>query len=275
MTTKRISPPPPKFIDLCDQIDRAAGLLLQDVGEAFPDLGRYESDVEARVLFVGLLRHVEAVLECARADLVLLPAATTITRAVLEQSTKIRWLLLPTDVFDREARFLAHLSDEERMWERCAKDAGVNLFLERAAAIAEFREGVEKILPPTTTPLRRVPSLKDMLTELGDTKRYVAYTLLSQTVHASHFGGATYRRGLGTAKKFGEWISPADWAFLLEVCWWSLFTAARDIEHTCAKRNLRSVTQPLVDEIAGRLAELRDSKGAADDAFRSVPFSDE
>jgi hypothetical protein len=260
MTTKRLFPPTPDLTAACDKIDEAAGLLLRDVWEPFPRLGRYESDVEARVLFTGLLRHVEALLECARADLAFLPAASTIARAALEQGVKIRWLLHPPEIFDREARFLAHLSDEERMLERCARYSGVDAFRERAAKVQEFRKGVEDALPPEIARLPRIPNLDAMMAEIGEAKRYFQYTLLSQYAHGSHFGGGIYRRNLGTEKELGERVSATEWALLLQVSWWSLFSAAQTIEHVCAKRNLRSIGPKITGDIDGRLSRLRGNR---------------
>jgi hypothetical protein len=96
-----------------------------------------------------------------------------------------------------------------------------------------------------------------MLAEIGDSPRYVAYILLSQFSHGSHFAGSIYRRGLGTEKKFATRISASDWVPALEICWWSLFHATAKIEHVCAGRELRSVPQSLLEAIDSRFGMLR------------------
>jgi hypothetical protein len=96
-----------------------------------------------------------------------------------------------------------------------------------------------------------------MLEELGEIRRYAAYTLLSQYTHGSHFMGNLYRRGLGTGKAFGEQVSVKDWAVLLEIAWWSIFHAAQKIEHTCARRDIRCLGNQRIDDINRRLVNLK------------------
>jgi hypothetical protein len=245
------------MIAVCDEIDELVGLVLKDVREPFPEFGRFGIGRGGAGSFSGLLRHVEALLECARADLVLLPAASTITRAALEQSVKIQWLLHPPDVFDREARFLAHLSDEERMWERCARYLGEDALRGRSARIQGFRKAVEAALPVHISRLPRIPTLEAMMTEIGEARRYATYTILSQYSHGSHYGGSIYRQGLGTKKEFDERVSPSEWALLLQVSWWSFFYSGQTIEHVCARRDLRSIESAQIEGLGIRLSRLQ------------------
>lgn len=257
MSSAIVAPPPRELLDLLDALEGATGDLVCDLREPCPDFGLYESDVEAKVLFVVMLRHVESLLHCARTDLVLLPAAFTLARSALEQGAKILWLLHPRGIFEREARFLAHLSDEERMWERCNRYTASEVFLERSSAIREFREAVEKQLPNGTPRLARVPGVEAMLVEVGERKKYTAYILLSQYSHGSHAAGSVLRRGLGVSKEFGERASAADWVVPLEIAWWSLFSAAQAIERTCAGRGIRTLKQASIDDLDIRLATLK------------------
>ena len=250
---------PPELLHVCEVIDEAIGLLSRDVAEPFQGLGRYESDVEARVLFIGLMRHVEGLLECADADLKLLPAGGTLARAAFEQGLRIRWLLHPTNVFDREARFLAHLAEEEGMLRRSGKYSETDAFDPRSDQIAEFKISVERALPPGISRLKKLPKFDKMLEELGEIRRYATYTLLSQYTHGSHFMGNLYRRGLGTGKTFGEQVSVKQWAVLLEIAWWSIFHAAQKIEQTCARRDIRSLDDQRIEDINDRLSNLKES----------------
>jgi hypothetical protein len=143
------------------------------------------------------------------------------------------------------------------MWERCARTLREEVFRERAARIHEFRKAVQAALPRRSSPLARIPTLEAMLAEIGEAKRYATYTTLSQYSHGSHYGGSIYRRGLGTDKEFGEWVSPSDWALLLQISWWSLFNAGQTIEHVCAGRDLRSIEVPQIEGINIRLSRLR------------------
>lgn len=257
MSTSRVVAPPEELVEACDMVDEAAGLVMQDVFESFESLGTYESDIEARILLASLLRHLEALLECARIDLALLPAANTITRSALELGVKIRWLLHPSDAYAREARFLAHLSDEERMGERCDRIVGQRVFGEHSATLRTFREAIEALLPAGIRPLSRIPNLETMMREIGETRNYATYTILSQYTHGSHYAGSVYRRNLGSMMTFGERTSLSDWAFLVEISWWSLFAAGQTIERVCPGRELRSVGSARVTEIDAQLSRLK------------------
>ncbi len=247
----------PELLSLCQEVKEAVGALLRDVSEPFDGYGRYESDVEARVLFLSLARHIEGLLECARINFALLPAGGTLTRAAFEQGIKIQWLLHPANVFDREARFLAHLSEDERTWKRCGRYSKVEKFEAASVLISQFRMEVEQALPPGTLLLKGIPKLSEMLKELGEEQRYTAYILLSQQVHGSHLGGSVYRRGLGKDKDFGEQISVQDWVSLVEIVWWSIFYAAQKIENTCARRDIRSLDNRSIARINDQINKLR------------------
>lgn len=249
---------PASLLSICSELERAICLVVQDISRPFPDLGRYESDVEVRVLFVGMLRHAEAIVQNVRTNLVLLSAGQTLARAVFEYSCKIRWLLHPTDVLAREARFLAHLKADEHMLQRCADVSGNAYFSEQAKKIRAFREAVERKLPVTIAQCHRVPNINKILTEVGDPKYYTAYIVLSQPVHGSHFAGSTIRRGLGTLKEFGEQTPPSAWAQVLQITWWSFYRASETIEHVCARRQIDSLSQSNLDRINTELQRLCD-----------------
>src|SRR5947208_171125 len=113
MTNEETAMPPTR------PVSQAASLLQEGVGRflrnrsTLPTLGEYESDVEALNLFYLVIRHIESVCTLAKRDLVTLPSAQVVSRAALETTIKILWLLKPDDVFEREARWLAHLISEE------------------------------------------------------------------------------------------------------------------------------------------------------------------
>jgi hypothetical protein len=101
-----------------------------------------------------------------------------------------------------------------------------------------------------------MPTFEAMVTEVDRRNRYSIYTVLSQFVHGSHYGGSVYRQGLGGSKRFEERVRISEWAMLLRVLWWSLFNSASDIERVCAKRELRSVPSSTIDGIASALEGL-------------------
>jgi hypothetical protein len=241
---------------VCELIDMTLGHLVGEVCEPYEDMDYYESNVEARVIFFSMARHLDAVLTCARTEAALIPSAYTLSRAVLEMEVKLRWMLLPSDPFDREARFLAHLSDEERMWERHARDSGDSSGLERSNALMEFRSNVESALPKHIARLSRIPSLYNMLVEIGERQRYAVYTLLSQFVHGSHHAGSLYRKNLGTMKVIREEISSSMWATPLAECWRGVLNSGVVLVRACAGRDLQLVRSSDLVAIKGLLREL-------------------
>src|SRR4051794_22976285 len=103
----------------------AADALYESVGRFFAarmagraELTKYESHTEAYNLLSLAGRHIEALAELARRDMVLLPAANSLARAVLEAAVRAIWLLQPDDVFEREGRYLSHLQEEEHVLRR-------------------------------------------------------------------------------------------------------------------------------------------------------------
>lgn len=251
---------PTELTQALDAVEHAVGLVLKDVFEPWDTFGRYESDVEARLLFFALVRHVEGVLECGRSDVVLFPAGATLTRTAFEQAVRVCWMLHPQDVMVREGRFLAHLSEEERMWRRCARASGEEPVAKRGAPLREFRELFEKKLPAHVPRLKGLPKFDEMLRELGEPGRYVSYILLSQFSHGSHYAGWMYRRHLGTAKELAERSRVRDWAELLRICWWSVFQAAQALENTSARRQFRSVDAASIDAVAVGLRALAEAE---------------
>lgn len=254
-----IRPPSQQLIHACDRLDEATGRAIKDAHSPFFDLGRYESDVEVRVLFSVMVRHIEALVECATKDIVLLPAGRSITRVVLEQSIKVQWLLYPASIWDREARYLAHLADEERMWERCARATDSQEDRLRGESIRQIRLSIEEKLPRDVTRLQRVPTFESILVELREQQRYSTYTVLSQYVHGSHHSGSTFKRGFGSEREFGERATVEDWGELLKVAWWSLAEATRTIVRVCGGRGLVYLDKSMIERVESALSGIATS----------------
>jgi hypothetical protein len=152
-------------------------------------------------------------------------------RAGFEAAIKAAWLVDADDPFDREARWLAHLSSQERYLSRSANELSEaeqnatvspqvrEVRLARAeqlrkweASVRDFRLKIAEMLPPDVVRLKGIPTFKDMLASLGGQKLYSLYVYLSQTAHAEHNATWLYRTGgLGTKKRIGEFVSPSDW----------------------------------------------------------------
>lgn len=202
--------------------------------KTLPQLGKYESHLEALNLFNFVIRHTEAICTLAKRDLVMLPSALPLARAALETTCKIIWMLHPTEVFDREARWLAYLAGEESYLRKtgnllieCGQDGAP--WIENANKTHQFRTSVERLLPPTTQPLKALPDFRSMLKEIGEEPRYLSYMRLSQFAHGTHAAGSLYRKNLGCGKVLGKFIYPESWAEPMKCCWWCLATGGTRI----------------------------------------------
>ena len=245
----------------------AASLLEDGVGrflaarKTFPKLGEYESDLESLFIFYLVIRHVESICTLAKRDLVMLPSALAVARAAFEATTKILWMLHPDEVFDREARWLVYLAGEEDYLLRTASllgdfghDAGS--WVEHAKSTREFRIGVEKLLPPTTKPLKALPNFRAMLKDIGQEQHYLKYMRLSQFSHGTHVAGELYRKNLGNGKVHREFIYPESWAEPLHCAWWCLATGGTTILKKFKGEPSAFMDKPYFDRIAEALSKV-------------------
>jgi len=225
--------PTPEIRQIADLLDEVIANLLVAM-RAVPPSGEYESDSEASLLSRLVVRHVEGVIALARLDLVLLPAAHALARSAFECAVRALWLLEPDDPFEREARWLVHLHDEERYLEHCARraqefgEAG-SRWLETRDTIQQFRLQVSERMPAGYTIPKKLPSFDEILGSLQESQKYIVYKLLSQGVHGTHAATGLYRRHLGTCKETGEFVAPADWELPLVICWFSLQRLGRKL----------------------------------------------
>lgn len=256
-----LKPPPPALLRACDVLDSVVGSVAAAISKTRADFGRLEAAVEASILLRLLVRHIEGVIVLARTDLVLLPAAMALTRAAFETGVRVRWLLFPEREFDREARWLVHLEEEERLWRRMAElaertGAEVEAYRRVEAEIRMFRLAVRERLPAGTALPPGIPSVAAELQEQKEERRYITYVLLSQFVHGGHYAGAIWRRGLGTTKEFGEHVTIGEWKMMLQISWWSLYqSATRFIEVACdaGTRLIRREEVVLLEQALGAL----------------------
>ena len=215
--------PPPKILEIAEKLDRTLSQFLLALN-TIPPLRKFESEVEARLLFILAIRSIEAMLALAQTDLVLLPAANILARAVFEASLKSAWMIKPDDPFDGEVRWLTHLAEAERLYKSISKnvaDSGGNpiFFDTQHQMIKDFRVGVSNALPPQYSELKGNSSIEAMLRDLGQEHMYFVYRHLSQFVHAGHVSTGLYRTGLGTDKRGGEFITQASWHSPLWNAW--------------------------------------------------------
>jgi len=259
-----LKPPTPEILRIADSVERAIGRFL-GACDTIPPLGRYESDWEAVLLFNLVIRDIEAILTLARTDLVLLPAADVLARAVFEIALKAAWMIQPDDPFDREVRWLAHLAEEERLHkvvsESVTKFGGdPAMFKQRHAEIKEFRTGVARVLPAGYSELPGNPGVEQMLESLGQKQTYSLYRLLAQYVHGGHASTRLYRRGYGSLKQGGEFISPADWQAPLHMAWKNLQVFGGSILLSLKSRTPEFLTEEEILRLDRELDQLGGTK---------------
>ena len=73
---------------VCDQLDDLVGRFIKVCGALGSEFGKYESEVEARSLFMLAIRNIEGVVELARRDLAMLSPALAAARAAFETAIK-------------------------------------------------------------------------------------------------------------------------------------------------------------------------------------------
>jgi hypothetical protein len=268
MSTTKIKPATPEVSRACDAIDTAIGQFLAARRE-IRGYEKYESTVESQNLFNLCIRHVEGVITAAREDLVLLPAAHACARAALETAAKGAWIVDHDDPFVREARWLAHLQEEERVYERSAKryaEMGHNAatFMERCASIRQFREGVAGKMPSHVELMKHNPSVDDMLEQLDGKILYPLYIYLSQFVHGGHLATSIYRSGLGTFKQPGEYIEPSQWFVPLRISWLSLSQLGALALWRLGRRSSKLSSPQAAEQLARTIQRVSD--GGASDA---------
>jgi hypothetical protein len=204
-----------------------------------PEWSRYDSNTEALTLFNLVIRNVGGVASLAKSDLLFLPPAYAASRSSLETSIKIMWMLKPTNVFEREARYLAHLASEENYYRRngeLIENNGAIVENEDAAewkkaeqAIKDFRCGIEAMLPPPVKPLKKLPTFRAMLVDLGLEYIYREYIHLSQFSHGTHLCRSLYRQVHTDDKFIGDFVSPELWVRPLVCSWKSLYICGSTI----------------------------------------------
>jgi hypothetical protein len=163
--------------------------------------GLWEAESEAYVTSNLLVRHIEATVELARLDEVLLPSAWSTSRSALEVGGIICWLLEPSDPYEREGRWLARVYEEGRLLQRIAdsqSSRNAELWATRARKLNEFADAVKQRLPENAEVTRRIPSAESLLSGTRGSDRYRLYVLGSQYIHGTHHGAGLYRQNLGT-----------------------------------------------------------------------------
>jgi hypothetical protein len=219
-----------RVTDLLELAARRFRLSLRTV----PSIGKYEASDEALSILYLMTRNVEAIVLLARQNLALVGPAMAIGRATFEQGLRVKWMLYPTGLFEREARWLAMVKESEESYRKFANGmeaAGegaeiVTGLRETEAMIREFRLAVETALPDGIKRPKRVPDFLSIAKSIGEESKYFVYSFASQYVHGTITATELYRRNLGIHKEFGEYIRPSSWGLPFLLAWYGFGTAA-------------------------------------------------
>ena len=215
----------PELAAKCDRLEQIIALYLKARTSLTPSYRQYEANSEAVNLFSLAIRYVEGVITLARTDLSMLPPAEAAARGAFESSVKAAWLVEPSDCFEREARWVAHLKGEEEYLTRqinllASFGCDTTPWTNRQLSLNKFREEVSQLLLKRGyTPLAKVPNFRDMLRSLGTERTYLLYSAFSQTAHGTHSSTWLYRSGgVGTQKTEGEFVSHDKWDLPVNIC---------------------------------------------------------
>lgn len=200
-----------------------------------PSMGKWEAIDEAHLMLLLMIRNIEGVTTLAQRDLVFLPGAMVMARVAFETGVTVRWMLAPDEPYEWEMRWLRTGTAREAFYRDAAalltsNGQGSSFFTRMAATLHEFHESVAAALPPKFRQgfqPKKVPNVRQMLQALGQEEHYVHYAYASQFAHGTQAATALYRRHLGTAKEFGEYVTPAAWQHCLFLCWFSLSLAGQ------------------------------------------------
>lgn len=230
---EKIMHAPEEVLRVTTLIDKAIGRVLKASIPVRDKLtGEYEAPLEAWALLIILVRNVEAILKLAEEDLVLFPSAVVLARSAYESSVKIQWLLAPDDDFGREVRWLAQVKTEIEFLAKGEKllkkwtTVDSKPFRYSLETLEQFHEEVSKSLPPGHKPMAKLPNIYDMLVSIGEEKRYHLYVTACQFSHSTHVATALYRKGLGTDKQFGEFVTPSLWNTAFKTAWYALISGS-------------------------------------------------
>jgi hypothetical protein len=164
-------------------------------------LAIYESSHDCLNLLYLSIRHVDSVVALATTDVVLWSPGITVARAALESSVRALWMVIPTDPFEREARWLSYLKDEaetrERFSKRLSKEAAVRRpsrkHLEDATEARSRFETVQRLLAERGQSPRPMPKFDAMLQQTKVRSPYSQYIVGSQFTHGTLWATWAFR----------------------------------------------------------------------------------
>lgn len=192
-------------------------------------MSQYESTVAAFAIAHLVASNVRGVSVLGSHGSQNLPAAAACARSAFEGATTIAWMLDSTDIWDREARWLAYLKADQQLYERLARDLG-----ERAPELAsnldataskkaERRQAIADELEEKGARKYSFPDMQTRLAAIGNGDLYVGYRQASDITHAGPDALSLVRHiPSGGQFEFGALYGEPDWTAQLRQSWWSL-----------------------------------------------------
>lgn len=195
-------------------------------------LSASHADGEALGFMAMALANVAGVETLAKSNLHLVIAGTAAGRAAYEAVITCAWMLEPTDLTERDRRWMGLFVEERAYWIRMVKEATTRgdtaaIVDTLIAEVARVDDIIANVTPQfqalNAKPLGKLPSMDDRIQEVGQGRTYVVYKTACQLVHATTRSLATVRDLHTTHKQGGNTASyhyrtrPHDWitAFLL------------------------------------------------------------
>jgi hypothetical protein len=220
----QVAAPSPSLLRAADLLYDGVGHLLEAREQIDVEYQKYDSSHDALNLLYHSIRHVEAVVELARKDLVMLSAAITSARAALESSMRALWLVDCDNPFEREGRWLGFIAEEVQSRTRAAKrlssDGHTDLAAENlqvAQELESHRQDVVRLLPAGISQ-QPLPKFDALLTKTNTSISYAIYMIGSQYTHGTSWALARFRQGLGTKRQFNEIKDNSSWILPLSMC---------------------------------------------------------
>ncbi|MBS1663716.1 MAG: hypothetical protein JST68_21915 [Bacteroidetes bacterium] len=167
---------------------------------------------------------MESINELARKDLIYIQSALVLSRSVFETLIKVAWMLYPPDVFECEARYVAHLGTERDFYSKWIKEfnrtgGDSNKYKDLFEMISGFKDELSKLLKEKGYTIPKIPNVREALMSLNEERKYIYYILLSQYAHSTHYASNMYRKNLGTEKILNENVRMEEWKLVFAMCW--------------------------------------------------------
>ena len=226
-----------RVVTMAESIRELATRVRRSAHQARARMGRWESDDEAFNLLLLSASFSLASAKLAKSSASFLPSAHLNARGGMEAGARALWLLQPEEYFTREARWVVHLESEADIRERLGRHSAQEAV--NASAVRAFASAVRARLPDGTPVPKALPKFDKLLDAVGLPEKYIAYAVLSQSAHGTHYGAGLFRKHLGNQKDFGEFIATTDWWLPLSVQWWFLAVPAERLAERCGIAELR------------------------------------